>query len=86
MPSFSGLYHIIWMEQWEQDFVNMDGQGFVRIDVKGQGEFHFGCCQCSMDWRADKRDGKPGIEFTFDGNDEMTPVTGRGWASWMATN
>ena len=27
-----------------------------------------------------ERDGKPAIEFSWDGNDEMYPVQGRGWA------
>ena len=26
-------------------------------------------------------DGKPGAEFTWDGNDEMDPAQGRGWAA-----
>ena len=33
-----------------------------------------------MDCRLTTRDGEPAIEWTWDGNDEMDPAQGRGWA------
>ena len=33
-----------------------------------------------IDYREVERDGKPGVEFSWDGNDEMDPAQGRGWA------
>ena len=33
-----------------------------------------------MDCRETTRDGKPGIEWSWEGNDEMDPAQGRGWA------
>lgn len=33
-----------------------------------------------MDWRPGTRDGQPGVEWTWDGNDEMDPARGQGWA------
>lgn len=33
-----------------------------------------------MDCRLTQRNGEPAIEWTWEGNDEMTPANGRGWA------
>jgi len=30
--------------------------------------------------RLTRRDGEPAVEWTWDGNDEMDPAQGRGWA------
>ena len=35
--------------------------------------------QGQIDYRLGKRDGKPVVEFSWDGNDEMDPAQGRGW-------
>lgn len=32
------------------------------------------------DCRLTTRDGHPGVEWTWDGNDETDPAQGRGWA------
>jgi hypothetical protein len=32
-----------------------------------------------MDCRHGERDGRPCVEFTWDGNDECDPASGRGW-------
>ena len=33
-----------------------------------------------MDCREVERDGRPGMEFSWEGNDESDPASGRGWA------
>ncbi len=40
----------------------------------------FGYVRGEIDYRPGTRDGKPCVEFTWDGNDEMDPAQGRGWA------
>ena len=44
------------------------------------GEFAFLCVRADIDYRVVERDGLPAIEFSFVGEDEMGPVSGRGWA------
>jgi hypothetical protein len=34
-----------------------------------------------MDCRSAERDGRPYVEFTWDGNDEGDQVSGRGWVT-----
>lgn len=35
--------------------------------------------QGQIDYHLGERDGKPAVEFSWDGNDEMDPAQGRGW-------
>ena len=62
------------------DFINEEVQGFFEFDAKGGGEFHFGYVQGNMNCKPTTRDGEPAVEWTWDGNDEMDPAQGRGWA------
>ncbi len=34
-----------------------------------------------MDCRFSEEDGKPRVDFTWDGNDECDPASGRGWTT-----
>jgi hypothetical protein len=74
-----GRWRIVWMEGWGQDFVDAEVEGFFEFDRDG-GEFQFGYVHGDIDYREVERGGKPGVEFTWDGNDEMDPAQGRGWA------
>jgi hypothetical protein len=44
------------------------------------GKFHFGYVQGIMDYREGQRDGKPCVEWSWEGNDESSQCSGRGWA------
>ena len=76
---FIGKWEIVEMEQWDKDYIDLEETGFIQIRNKGTGEFRFGCVYGGIHWVVEEngRDGK--IGFTWDGNDEMDPVTGRGW-------
>ena len=52
----------------------------LRVRRANTGQFHFGYVHGEIDYRLGKRDGKPAVEFTWDGHDEMDPAQGRGWA------
>jgi hypothetical protein len=77
---FEGRWRIVSMTQWDEDFINAEVEGFIEFDAKGNGEFHFGYVQGDMDGRLTERDGEPAVEWTWEGNDEMDPAQGRGWA------
>ncbi len=77
---FSGRWRITSMEQWDQDFVDEEEEGYFEFTEKGMGVFHFGYIHGQMDCRLTTRDGVPAVEWTWDGNDEMDPAQGRGWA------
>ncbi|MGE5608005.1 MAG: hypothetical protein ACM359_02015 [Bacillota bacterium] len=59
------------MEQWDQDFVNEAVEGYFRFDPDGGGEFQFGYVHGGMTCEFSERNGKPTVEWTWEGNDEM---------------
>jgi len=68
------------MDQWDQDFVDEEVEGFFEFDAKNRGSFQFGYVRGQVDYRLGERNGNPAIEFSWEGNDEMDSVQGRGWA------
>lgn len=84
MPTKSpilGEWRITTMEQWEQDYVDAEVKAYIRFDEGGGGEFQFGYVSGSMDCQFTERDGRPAVEWSWEGNDEMDEVSGRGWAA-----
>jgi hypothetical protein len=77
---FTGRWHIVSMSAWDEEFINAEVQGFIEFDAQGGGEFQFGYVRGDMGCRLSTRDGEPALEWTWDGNDEMDPAQGRGWA------
>ena len=79
---FEGLWHIVSMSGWDEDYFNEEVQAFIEFEANGTGHFQFGYVQGYMDWRAGTRDGQPAVEWTWEGTDgaDMTEMTGRGWA------
>ena len=84
---FLGRWHIVSMSKWDEDYLNEEVQAFIEFDDKGGGSFQFGYVRGVIDYREGLRDGKPGVEWSWDGNDEMDPAQGRGWAvaGWRPT-
>lgn len=77
--SIAGKWRITKMDLWDQGDIDLVGPGF--IEFKGQGgQFHFIAVDGWMDCRHMERNGRPYVEFTWDGNDECDPASGRGWA------
>jgi hypothetical protein len=81
-PKFplEGRWRITWMEQWDQDFVDEEVEGYFEFGTNHSGSFQFGYVQGQVDYRSGVRDGKRSVEFTWNGNDELDAVEGRGWA------
>lgn len=77
---FEGRRRITWMDQWDQEHVDEEVEGFIEFEPKGNGSFQFGYVQGQIDHRPSTRDGKPCVEFSWEGGDgeDGTPLTGRG--------
>ena len=69
------------MEQWDQDFVDEEVEGYFEIGANGFGTFQFGLVTGEIDYRVGTKEGNPSIDFSWDGNAEMDSAQGRGWAS-----
>jgi len=63
-----GRSRITWMEQWEQDVVDEEVEGYFEIGSNGFGSFQFGLVTGEIDYRMGTREGAPCIEFSWDGN------------------
>ena len=68
------------MEQWDQDYVDEEVEGYFDFDAKNSGSFQFALVRGEIDYRLGTKDGNSAIEFSWEGNDEMDSVQGRGWA------
>jgi len=77
---FAGKWRIVEMEVWDQDYVDMEAPGFVRIGLDGTGQFQFGLVSGDIDGRVEQCGNEPRFEFSWSGRDVNDPVCGRGWA------
>lgn len=79
-PDILGDWRITEMEAWDEDYVDAEVKAYVRLGPDGHGEFQFGYVFGSIDYRLVERDGRPAAEWSWEGNAEMDPASGRGWA------
>jgi hypothetical protein len=77
---FTGHWRIVSMSAWEDDYLDAEEPAYIEFDERGGGEFHFGYVHGQMDCRLGTRDGEVAVEWSWEGNDEMDPAQGRGWA------
>jgi hypothetical protein len=80
LQQFIGKWSIVEMEAWDQEYVNMEVPGHFTFKKGGSGHFQFGLVQGEMDCRLENRGGKARIVFSWEGQDELDPASGRGWA------
>ena len=78
--SLVGYWRITWMDLWDQDTVETQGPGFLRIGADGLGEISFICVEGGLDCHRAEREESIGVEFSWLGSDEGTPCSGRGCA------
>jgi hypothetical protein len=74
---FEGIWHITKMENWDEDYFNMEVQAYLEIDERGSGDFQFGLVTGAIDGEltTDKLGEK--LEFTWEGGDDR--ASGSGW-------
>jgi hypothetical protein len=69
------------MDTWDQEAVDLVQPGFIEFDDGGLGDLGFIAVTGELDWRDANRDGRPSVEFSWQGSDEGDDVSGRGWAA-----
>ncbi|MCS3662046.1 hypothetical protein [Salinibacter ruber] len=75
----TGTWHITWMEMWGEDYLHRETQAYIQIDTGGPGDFQFGLVSGSLDGHVEELDPESRFTFTWEGRDEMHPVSGGGW-------
>ncbi|MEM7538804.1 MAG: hypothetical protein AAF639_41980 [Chloroflexota bacterium] len=81
--NFAGLWHIVEMDTWDQDYVNMEQQAYIQISEKLGGSFAFGLVAGELEGEVNMVRGKRRLTFTWEGNDELDEVSGHGWLELM---
>ena len=66
---------------WDQDFIDAEVPGYIQFSDDGMGDFQFGYVHGFMDCQFSMKNGKDFVDFSWEGNDEMDPVSGRGFAT-----
>jgi len=77
---FRGRWRIVSTDSWEPDVLDEFGLAHISFGPNRTGELHLVAISASVDYRVGTRDGSPIVEFTWAGDDDGTPVSGRGWA------
>ena len=75
----AGRWLIESMTEWDRDDIDEEVRGYFEFDAKDSGDFHLAYVQGQLDYRLGERNGKPAVEVSWDGHDEMDPVQGQGW-------
>ncbi len=78
--SITGRWRITEMEMWDQDAIDLVQPGFIEFGGDGLGQFGFIAVNGELDCRDAACGGRPGVEFSWEGNDDTSPASGRGWA------
>jgi hypothetical protein len=71
-----GKWRITEMALWDGDFLDTMEPAYIAFDSKSGGAFAFGCVTGGIHCRKTPA----GVEFTWQGNDEMDEASGAGWA------
>jgi len=75
-----GRWRITDMELWAREARDLVVPAFIEFRPDGLGQFQFVAVQGQIDYRLLEQDGKPAVEWSWQGLDEMDPCCGRGWA------
>jgi hypothetical protein len=76
---FRGAWEITSSEVWDKDALDLVAQAQIRFDGR-QGELAMIAVHGWLDCRYLERDGRPAVEFSWEGEDEGDQRCGRGWA------
>jgi hypothetical protein len=77
----AGTWRISEMELWDREVIELMGPAFIEFGHDATGRFRFIAVEGWMDCRYGHRDGRACVEFTWQGQDDCDPASGRGWAA-----
>jgi len=76
-----GKWRITEMDLWDLDALDLVGPAYIQFDRQGSGEFGFIAVTGWLDCRHTSTDGRPSVEFSWEGHDDNDRASGRGRAS-----
>jgi hypothetical protein len=76
-----GTWRIVEMDLWDSAAIDLLGPAFIEFRTDDQGVFQFVAVRGFMDVRYQAPDSEPRAEFSWEGDDDGDPRSGRGWVS-----
>ena len=70
LRALTGRWRIEEMDLWDRDALDLVGPAFIEFRSDNTGQFGFIAVEGWMDCPEASIDGRPGLEFSWDGNDE----------------
>jgi len=77
--AFTGRWRITEMDEWDE--IDLAGSEHITFSGKDRGELAFLAVEADLDVRYGSRDGAACAEFSWEGFDDGTAASGRGWAA-----
>ena len=77
--AFAGHWRITEMDEWDE--IDLLGSARITFTGKDGGELIFLAVEADLDVRYSARDGVACAEFSWEGFDDGSPASGRGWAA-----
>ena len=77
--AFAGRWRITEMDEWDE--IDLLGSAHITFTGKDGGALEFLAVEADLDVRYGARDGAACAEFSWEGFDEGTAVSGRGWVA-----
>jgi hypothetical protein len=80
-PQLTGRWRITEMDLWDSEAIDLLGPAFIEINADGTGAFRFIAVEGNLDCHFNEPGADTAVDFSWDGNDESDPASGRGWIS-----
>jgi hypothetical protein len=77
---FHGKWRIVSTNVWDPAALDEFEPAHLTFEPDGTGELCFIAIAASIDYRLTTRGCSPSVEFTWAGDDDGSPISGRGWA------
>lgn len=78
--TWRGRWRIVETDLWSDDAIDLLEPAHIDLAADGSGTLVVGALQADLDCRPGTRDGVLTLEFSWLGDDDGHPVSGRGWA------
>ena len=76
----TGVWRIVDTALWDLDDLDLLEPAHLTLEPDGLGALRLLAIGADVDYRIVERDGRPSVEFSFEGSDEGDQISGRGWA------
>ena len=77
---FLGRWRITATDLWARQDLDELAPAHITFGPARQGEIELIAIEGDIDYRLGQRDGKPAVEFSWQGSDDGQPISGRGGA------